>query len=88
MHVEKDYFCFKNSTNQTFTLISSKVVYFKKHLVSIAPLGNEACNAIKCFVSPPDNYTCSKSNGGATPNLIKRNLEKSAIWMNLKRQLK
>ena len=33
MHVEKDYLCFyENSTNQTLTFISNKVVYLKKHL--------------------------------------------------------
>ena len=32
IHTQKDHLCFsKNSPNQTF-LISSKVVYFKKHL--------------------------------------------------------
>ena len=39
MHAEKDHLCsYKNSANQTSSFISSKVVYFKKHLVSnIAP---------------------------------------------------
>ena len=31
-----------------FTFVSSKVVYFKKHLVSIAPLGKDVFTAIKC----------------------------------------
>ena len=79
MHTEKEHFCFYiNSTNQTFTFIRSKVVYFKKNLASIAFLGNKAFTAVKCSVSQPDNYTCSRSNGEATPNLIKRYLEKWA----------
>ena len=42
IHAEKDYYCFyKNSTNQTFTFISSNVVYFKKYLTTTAPLGNK-----------------------------------------------
>ena len=28
--------------------------------------------AIKCSASPPDNYTCSRGNGGATPFFNKR----------------
>ena len=32
IHAEKDHQCFyKNSTNQTFTFIKSKLVYFKKY---------------------------------------------------------
>ena len=39
IHTEEDHLCFcKNSTNQTFALISSKLVYFKKHLTSRGPL--------------------------------------------------
>ena len=38
-HALKTYLCFyKNSTIQTFTLISSKVVYFKKHITYLAYL--------------------------------------------------
>ena len=42
IHAEKDHLCFyKNSTNQTFAFIRSKVAYFNKYLTSIVPLGNE-----------------------------------------------
>ena len=42
VNTKKDHLCFhENSTIQTFIFISSKVVYFKKHLVSIAPLENK-----------------------------------------------
>ena len=35
IHAEKDHICFyKNPTNQTFTFVSSKVVYVKKHRIS------------------------------------------------------
>ena len=78
----------KHSTNQTFTFVSSKVVYSNKHLASIAPSGNGFSTVIKCSVLLPCNYTCSRSNGEAIPNLIKRRLEKSAIWVYLKRNLK
>ena len=33
IHASKDHLCvYKNSENETFTLISIKVAYFKKHL--------------------------------------------------------
>ena len=70
IYTEKDHLCFyKNSGNQTFTFISSKLVYFSKHVTSIAPLGNKFSTAIKCSVMVPDNYTCSRSNDRATPKL-------------------
>ena len=50
LYTEKDHICFyKNSTNQTLTHISKKVVYFKKHphISSIAPLQNKVPTAIK-----------------------------------------
>ena len=63
----KNHLCFyKNSTNQTFTFISNKVVYFKKHLASTAPFGKELSNAITCSVLPPDNYACISSSVGDT----------------------
>ena len=64
---------------QTSIFISSKLVKFNKHLASIASLLNEVSTAIKCSVSLLDNYACSRSNGGTTPHLIKRQLQKSAI---------
>ena len=71
-----------------FTFISSKVVYFMKQYASIAPTGNEIYTAIRSFISLPNNLICIKSNGTATPNMVKGRLEKSAIWVYLKRQLK
>ena len=42
INAEKDHLCYyKNSTNQTFTLIRSKTVYFNKYLTTIATLGND-----------------------------------------------
>ena len=64
----------------------SEVVYFIKHPASIAPLENEVSTAINCSVSLPNNHAWGRSNGRATPNLIKRRLEKSAIWVFLKIQ--
>ena len=47
IHAEKDHLCFYKNSYQTFTFASSKVVCFKKHLLSIALLGNEVSTAIK-----------------------------------------
>ena len=41
---------------------------------SIGSSENDISTASKCFISPPDN-SCSRSNDGATPYLIKMNLE-------------
>ena len=81
IHVEKDHFCFyKNSINRNFTFINSKVVYFDKDLTSTASLGNEVYTAIKCSLSPLDNYTCSRSSDGATLNLIKREISDLGVF--------
>ena len=69
-----------------FCLMSSKVVYFKKHLANIARIGNEVSTAIPFPL--PHNYAHCRSNGKTTPNLIERRLEKSAVWINWKRQWK
>ena len=48
IHPEKGHvYFYKNSTNQTFTFISSKVVYFKKYHTSTASLGNEVSTTVK-----------------------------------------
>ena len=46
-HAEKDHLCFYRNSCQTFIFASSKVVYFKKHLLSIEPLGKEVSTAIE-----------------------------------------
>ena len=71
-HAEKYHLCFyKNSANEIFTFISSKLVYFNKHLACIALLGNKVSTAINYSISPANNYACSRSNAGVTPNILK-----------------
>ena len=50
-----EHLCFyKNSTDKTFTIISTKVVYLEAYCISsIASSGNEDSTAIKCSIPQP-----------------------------------
>ena len=57
IHAEKDHICFyKNSTNQSFTFISSKVVYFRSvSNIKHSTLRKRSLHcAIKCSISLSD----------------------------------